>query len=83
MNALLKSLVVDGTTAVLYLDMAYFMVAETLRFLRDTVGAVRSTEYGVRGTEYGVRWRDPWCVARAIIVSEPSRHITGLIYRIL
>eukprot|EP00619_Florenciella_sp_RCC1007_P011295 CAMPEP_0205909778 /NCGR_PEP_ID=MMETSP1325-20131115/4082_1 /ASSEMBLY_ACC=CAM_ASM_000708 /TAXON_ID=236786 /ORGANISM="Florenciella sp., Strain RCC1007" /LENGTH=423 /DNA_ID=CAMNT_0053276099 /DNA_START=23 /DNA_END=1294 /DNA_ORIENTATION=- len=38
MNALLKSLVVDGSTTVLYLDMAYFMVAETLRFLRDTVG---------------------------------------------
>ena len=35
MNAILKSLVRPSTTVV-YLDLAYFMVQETLRYLRDT-----------------------------------------------
>jgi isopenicillin-N epimerase len=40
MNAILKSLVSPGS-AVLYLaDLEYFMVAETLRYLHDTIGAV-------------------------------------------
>jgi len=37
MNAILRSLVAPNSS-VLFLDLAYFMVAETLRFLRDTSG---------------------------------------------
>ena len=39
MNAFLRSLVTTATTSIVYLDLEYFMVAETMRYLRDTLGA--------------------------------------------
>ena len=38
MNAILKGLVSSIDTAIIYLDLEYFMCAETMRYLRDTLG---------------------------------------------
>ena len=39
MNAILRGVVTSAASAIVYLDLEYFMCAETMRFLRDTLGA--------------------------------------------